>query len=68
MRCSAFDEVLKFVNDLAEQLSVPQIISNSQIIHQLFNDLYKSSGPGEKCPARLLNDEEWAILSDLLPN
>jgi hypothetical protein len=59
---------LKFINELSEKMSVPQVVANAQVLYMLGKDIYSQNAPTEKkLQGGLVNvaEDEWSILSRL---
>jgi hypothetical protein len=75
MNLKAFDEILKFINNLAECIDVDDVIKRSQIFWLYFIDLVASNSPvkfGLFKPVSgvakdlSLSDEEWNTVLEVI--
>jgi hypothetical protein len=64
--CSAFDEVLKYINELSEKMSVPAVVTSAEILWKVFREKYTLNAPNEKAAGKIdLTEEEWTILTEI---
>lgn len=47
--CRAFDEILKFINNLSQNINVPEMIKHAEILYYVFRDRVVQYGPKEIC-------------------
>ena len=45
--CSAFDEILKYVNDLSQHIAVPEVIQRAETLYYVFRDLFNLHAPAD---------------------
>jgi Rab-GTPase-TBC domain len=59
--CRAFDEILKFINNLSQNIDVPEMIKHAEVLYYVFRDRIVQYGPQEVCAlivTRLTTDTE----------
>jgi hypothetical protein len=44
-KCQAFDEVLKYVNNLSKNIMIPETIKRAEVLYYVFRDLLIKQGP-----------------------
>jgi hypothetical protein len=61
MNLNAFDEILKFMNNLAENMDVDDVIEHSQIFWLSFNDLVASNSPANFGFRKAVLANSWEV-------